>query len=52
MAPGPFYVFKDGVRNKTITVIGGSCAALRSTPANTVHGRGTSGNKVVVTGCC
>jgi hypothetical protein len=51
MAPGPLYVFKDGVRNKTINVIGGDCATVRSTAANTVQGQGTSGNKVTVTGC-
>ncbi|WP_157745015.1 hypothetical protein [Micromonospora coxensis] len=51
MKAGPLYVFKDGVKNKTIRIEGGVCSVMRSTAANTVHGANTSGNKVIVTGC-
>lgn len=51
MRTGPLYVWKDNVRNKTINVMGGECAALRSTTSNTVFEQGARNNKVNVTDC-
>ncbi|MFE0678131.1 hypothetical protein [Streptomyces sp. NPDC058867] len=51
MRTAPLYVWKDGVRNKTISVRGGVCSALRSTGANTVFEPGARDNTVRVTDC-
>ncbi|MET9390230.1 hypothetical protein ABZY20_07415 [Streptomyces sp. NPDC006624] len=51
MRTAPLYVWKDGVRNKTITVRGGVCSVLRSTAANTVFEEGARNNTVRVTDC-
>lgn len=51
MRTAPLYVWKDGVRNKTIDVVGGECSALRSTAANTVFEEGARNNAVRVTDC-
>ncbi|MFF9179305.1 hypothetical protein [Streptomyces sp. NPDC014793] len=47
----PLYVFRSGVRNKTITVEGGACPVVRSTPSNTELADPGAHIKVVVTGC-
>ncbi|MEU4684362.1 hypothetical protein [Streptomyces xinghaiensis] len=55
VAPGALeaslYVFRPGVRNKTISIEGGSCPVLRSTPANTELGQPGAGNRVNVGAC-
>ncbi|MFR9798719.1 hypothetical protein ACL02U_22905 [Streptomyces sp. MS06] len=51
MRTAPLYVWKDGVSNKTIHVVGGVCSELRSTAANTVLGKGARNDRVRVTGC-